>query len=103
MERKLMTLLKIASVSLLLVTIVALTSSVNAYAQIIFAGNGFLLERHGNCTTTYGHGAIKTDCNPQPTTVFLNFKECSGTNENHNVHCTVSDAGITDINKLFCR
>ncbi|MFZ0510191.1 MAG: hypothetical protein WAM14_01180 [Candidatus Nitrosopolaris sp.] len=31
------------------------------------------------------------------TTEFFTFVECSGTNGNHNVHCTVHAPGITDI------
>ena len=32
------------------------------------------------------------------TTVTLTFTECSGTNGNHDVHCSVHDTDITDIN-----
>jgi hypothetical protein len=32
------------------------------------------------------------------TTELFTFVECSGTNGNHNVHCTVHNPGITDIN-----
>ena len=35
---------------------------------------------------------------PSPTTEFLTFVECSGTNGNHHVHCTVHGSEITHIN-----
>jgi hypothetical protein len=53
-----------------------------------------ITESGGDITPTQG-AATKTTT---PTTEFLTFVECSGTNGNHNVHCTVHDSGITDIN-----
>jgi hypothetical protein len=112
---------KFASSALLLVMFLALTSSTSALAQTIGAGFGNLIQHQGKCTTSAGHGKLVTNCspsptgkcttsaglgrlvincNPSPTTEFLTFVECSGTNGNHNVHCTVHDSGITDINCL---
>jgi hypothetical protein len=53
----------------------------------------------GSLEIKSGNGAVS--CSAQSTTAttteFLTFVECSGTNQNHNVHCTVHDSGITDI------
>jgi hypothetical protein len=56
-----------------------------------------IAESGGDATPSTEAAATKTTP-PSPTTVFLTFVECSGTNGNHNVHCTVHDSGITDIN-----
>jgi hypothetical protein len=36
--------------------------------------------------------------NKKQKSITLTFQECSGTNGNHEVHCSVTDTGITDIN-----
>jgi hypothetical protein len=46
---------------------------------------------------TMGATQVTKTTTPSPTTELLTFVECSGTNGNHNVHCTVHDSGITDI------
>jgi hypothetical protein len=56
-----------------------------------------IAENGGDTMATTEEGSTKTST-PSSTTEFLTFVECSGTNGNHNVHCTVHDSGITDIN-----
>jgi hypothetical protein len=93
---------KFASSVLVLVMFLALTSSTSALAQVLSSGSGQSIIHHRNCIVTAGNGRAVINCNPtpSPTTEFLTFVECSGTNGNHNVHCTVHDSGITDINCL---
>jgi hypothetical protein len=67
-------------------------------------------QQNQECETAGGTSGVSSSCtasstntitpSPTPTTELLTFVECSGTNGNHNVHCTVHDSGITDINCL---
>jgi hypothetical protein len=60
------------------------------------AGSSNTISQNGGTTTPEEEEGVTSS--PSPTTEFLTFVECSGTNGNHNVHCTVHDSGITDIN-----
>lgn len=52
------------------------------------------ISQSGRDTTPATQAAATKTATPSPTTEFLTFVECSGTNGN----CTVHDSGITDIN-----
>ena len=62
------------------------------------ASSSSAVTQSGGDTSAVAQGAITKTTTPSPTIEFLTFVECSGTNGNHNVHCTVHDFGITDIN-----
>ena len=62
------------------------------------ASSSDTIAESGGATTPATQGVATKTTTPSPTTVLLTGIECSGTNGNHIVHCTVHDSGITDIN-----